>query len=148
MEWQGLEPEIYCGATSSQRGSDLPGVSSARCGLAFSGDRDGVSSSLCTLGKGEVCPWQLGTEPIAGGWLQHPQAANPLCLWGWGSLLPSPCPGLEFQMLGFRVVLVSPSTAACLCGHPGAGWDRGRSRARGAGRPEGKTFVGLCSFLT
>lgn len=67
--------------------------------------------------KGEGVP--LAQSPLLGDcssilWLLG-QAANTLCLWGWGSVLSCPCPGLKFQILGFGAVMVSPDTAMLVC---------------------------------
>lgn len=143
MESQGLEPEeIYCGVTSSQRGSDLPGVSSALCGLALSGERDGVCSSLCSqVGKWRCAP---------GSWAQSPLLGDCSASCGsWVRLqIPSACGDgavssyvlvLEFQILGFGALLLSPNTAMLLCvGTLGQGGTVAGADPKGLGAQKGK----------
>lgn len=117
-----------------------------------------VSPVLCVVWlqmvQGMECPapcapsWKgegvlLAQSPLLGDcssilWLLG-QAANTLCPWGWGSLLPCPSPGLQFQIPEFGAVMVSPDTAMLVCvGTLGQSGTVAGADAQGLGAQKGK----------
>lgn len=136
MELQGLEPEkIYCGATSSQRGSDLPGVSSAPGTVKGMG-----CPALCSqMGRWRCAP--PGTEQLLEDcssilWLL-PQAASTLRV-GMGQSPPMSLSWAGISAAGTGAVLVSPESPVLACvGTLG----QEQIPSRGTGGSEGKTSI-------